>query len=137
MPGYLLDTNHLGKALRRVSIVRDRIRQTRRRGIKIGTRIPAICGLEIGIRQLSRQDQNRRDLALLLDHVRVWPIDQSIVSSYGEIYLGVRRRGRVLSQVDLMSASLATVMNLTILTADRDFEAMPDIRTEDWTVDPD
>ena len=33
----------------------------------------------------------------------------------------------------MMLASLARVMNLTILTTDRDFEALPDIRTEDWT----
>jgi tRNA(fMet)-specific endonuclease VapC len=69
-------------------------------------------------------------------HIRVWPIDQTIVVSYGEIHEELRRRGRVLSQVDMMLASLARVMNLTILTTDRDFEALPDIRTEDWTIDP-
>ena len=33
----------------------------------------------------------------------------------------------------MMLAALARVMNLTILTTDRDFEALPDILTEDWT----
>jgi hypothetical protein len=30
-------------------------------------------------------------------------------------------------------AALARQMKLTILTADRDFEAIPDIRMEDWS----
>jgi tRNA(fMet)-specific endonuclease VapC len=133
MAGFLLDTNHLGAALHPVSVVRDRIQQRRRQGIRIGTCVPVLCELEIGIRQLTRQDESRRDLILLLNHIRVWPIDQTIVASYGEIYEDLRRRGRVLSQVDLMLASLARVMKLTILTTDRDFEALPDIRTEDWS----
>jgi tRNA(fMet)-specific endonuclease VapC len=137
MSGFLLDTNHLGAALRRVSLVRDRIQQRRRAGIKIGTCIPALCELEVGIRQISRQEEGRRDLNLLMNHIRVWLIDQSIVASYGEIHEELRRRGRVLSQVDMMLTSLARVMNLTILTTDRDFEALPDIRTEDWTINVD
>ena len=40
---------------------------------------------------------------------------------------------KVLSQVDMMSAALARQMKLTILTTDRDFEALPWLRTEDWT----
>jgi len=38
----------------------------------------------------------------------------------------LRRRARVLSQVDI-------IMTLTILTTDRDFEALPETRTEDWS----
>ena len=51
---------------------------------------------------------------------------------YGEIYVDLRRRGRVLSQVDMMIAALARQMGLTLLTADRDFEALPDLRIENW-----
>lgn len=36
--------------------------------------------------------------------------------------------------VDIMIASLARQMNLTVLTTDRDFEAIPDIQVEDWSV---
>jgi predicted nucleic acid-binding protein len=32
-----------------------------------------------------------------------------------------------------MVAALAKQMKLTILTTDRDFEALPDIETEDWS----
>ena len=134
MGGFLADTNHLGAALRPVSLVRDRIEQERRAGARIGTCVPVLCELEVGIRQLGRQQEVRRDLKSLMTQVRVWPIDPSIVASYGEIYLDLRRRGRVLSSVDIMLAALARTMGLTLLTTDRDFEALPSIRTEDWTV---
>jgi tRNA(fMet)-specific endonuclease VapC len=136
MPGFLLDTDHLGQTLNPISIVRERIYQKRREGVKIGTCVPVLCELEVGIRQMVRADQSRRELAKLMSQIRLWPVDQTIVAGYGEIHLDLRRRGRVLSQVDMMLTSLARVMNLTILTTDRDFEALPDIRTEDWTTGP-
>ena len=50
----------------------------------------------------------------------------------GEIYLELRRKGRALSQVDTMLATIARYRRLTILSTDRDFEALPDLRVENW-----
>jgi len=52
--------------------------------------------------------------------------------AYGGVWLDLKKKGRVLSQVDLMLAALAKLKNLTILTNDKDFAALPDIRTENW-----
>jgi tRNA(fMet)-specific endonuclease VapC len=132
MPGYLLDTNHLSAAIRRVSPIRDRISQTIRQGIRIGTCLPAICELEAAIEQTKRPAACRRTLDRLLREVRVWPVDRQVARLFGEIYVDLRRRGRALSHVDIVLAALARSMKLTILTTDRDFEALPDIPTEDW-----
>jgi hypothetical protein len=45
MKRYLLDTNHLGEAIGRVSIVRDRIQQLHRQGDIFATCVPAVCEL--------------------------------------------------------------------------------------------
>jgi tRNA(fMet)-specific endonuclease VapC len=132
MAGFLLDTNHMGAAIRRVSELRDRIDQARRSGLALGTCTPVLCELEVGIQQTHQPAVYRRSLTLLLSKVRLWPIDRNVARSYGEIYLRLRRQGRALSSVDIMLAALAKLMNLTLLTTDRDFEALPDIRTEDW-----
>jgi tRNA(fMet)-specific endonuclease VapC len=71
-------------------------------------------------------------LRQLLGHVRIWPIDHDVARRYGEVYLELRRKGRALSHVDMTLAALARMMKLTLLTSDRDFEALPDIRTENW-----
>jgi predicted nucleic acid-binding protein len=67
-----------------------------------------------------------------LSFVRVWPLEPPLAAIYGAIYLDLRRRGRILSQVDMMLAALCQQLNLTLLTTDRDFETLPDLRTENW-----
>jgi predicted nucleic acid-binding protein len=64
--------------------------------------------------------------------MRLWPLELETALLYGEIFRELRTRGRVLSQVDMMLAALARQMDLTLATSDRDFEALPDVRTESW-----
>ena len=134
MAGYLLDTNQLSEAIRPVSRVRERIAEERSSGIRVGTCVPALCELEAGIQSLAKRDAYRRALGRLLSRVRLWPIEREVALAYGEVFHELRGRGRVLSQVDMMLAALARVMDLTLVTADRDFEALPDLHTDNWLV---
>lgn len=134
MANYLLDCNHLSAALHRVSPVRERIHRERRAGHRFVTCHPVLCELEVGIQQTARPDENRRRLAQLLRHVRLWPLDTETTRRYGTVYLELRGLGRVLSQVDMILAALAQQHKLTVLTTDRDFEALTDLRTENWVV---
>ncbi len=135
MRGYLLDSNHLGQAVSSSSRVRKRLETARRAGARFGTCVPVLCEIEAGIQQVERPREYRQNLRRLLAHVRLWPLDVKTARFFGEIYHELRRQGRVLSQVDMMLAALARQMRLTILTTDRDFEALPSIRTQNW-VDP-
>ncbi len=132
MPDYLLDCNHLSAALRKVSPVRDRIHQGRRAGHRFISCHPVLCELEVGIQQTPKPEENRRRLAQLLRHVRLWPLDAETARFYGAIYIELRRLGRVLSQVDMVLAALARQHKLTILTTDQDFEALTDLSVENW-----
>ena len=88
------------------------------------------------MRDVRRRLAYERDLNHLLLQIRIWPIDRETTRIYGDIFIELRRLGRVLSQVDMMIAALARQMKYTILTTDRDFEALPDIETEDWSGSP-
>jgi tRNA(fMet)-specific endonuclease VapC len=134
MPDYLLDCNHLSAALRKVSPVRERIHQRRRAGHRFISCYLVLCELEVGIQQTPKPEENRRRLAQLLRHVRLWPLDAETARLYGAVYVELRRQGRVLSQVDMVLAALARQHKLTVLTTDRDFEALPDLRVENWAV---
>jgi tRNA(fMet)-specific endonuclease VapC len=133
MPAYLLDTNHVGMAVDRASHVGQRIFEARLAGVRLGTCLPVLCEIEAGMRQVRRKIKYRRDLNHLLRQLRLWSIDLRTARIYGDLYMELRRRGRVLSQVDIMVAAMARQMKLTILTTDRDFDALPDIRTADWS----
>lgn len=132
MTGYLLDTNHLAAALNRRSPVHQRIVQARKAGQRVGTCAPVLCELAVGIEQTARPPKNWRALDERLQQVRIWPIDIHVARRYGVIFNDLRAKGRALSQVDMMVAALAQHMGLTILTTDRDFEALPDIPTDNW-----
>ena len=134
MPAYLLDTNHVGMAVDRTSLVGQRLYEARLAGVRLGTCLPVLCEIEAGVRQVRRKVKYRQDLNQLLSQLRLWSIDLKTARIYGDLYMELRRCGRVLSQVDIMVAALARQMKLTILTTDRDFEALPDIRTVDWSM---
>jgi len=132
MPDYLLDCNHLSAAIRKVSAVRDRIQRARRAGHRFITCYPVLCELEVGIQQTADPAGYRRRLAQLLRHARLWPLESETARLYGAVYIELRQKGRALSQVDMMLAALARQHKLTLLTTDRDFEALPDLAVEDW-----
>jgi predicted nucleic acid-binding protein len=133
MNRYLLDTNHLGAAVSKVSVIRDRIRQLHRQGIVFGTCGPVLCELFVGILQRKDVKATRRRLEGLLQIVRVWPVDLDVANHYGAVYLELQKAGRALSQVDMILAAVCRHRsNLTLLTTDRDFEALTDIQTENW-----
>jgi tRNA(fMet)-specific endonuclease VapC len=131
--GYLLDTNHVGLAVRTASTIRDKIKELRSTGARIGTCTPVLCEIEAGIQQVNDPAQYRLNLNRLLNEIRIWPIDESTALLYGQIHQSLKKRGRVLSQVDIMVAALAMQMDLVVVTSDRDFSAVEDISVEDWT----
>jgi tRNA(fMet)-specific endonuclease VapC len=136
MTRYLLDTNHLGEALNRVSVVRDRIQQLHRRGASFATCGPVLCELLVGVVLRADAVKTRHRLDHLMKLVRIWPLDLPIAERYSGVYHELRKAGRALSQVDIMLAAIARQYDATLLTTDKDFEALPDIRTENWLLIP-
>jgi len=132
MSGFLLDTNHLGAALDGDSAIYARLLTSRREGKRIGTCAPVLCELAVGLQQTARRDDNWKALKVFLGQVRVWPLDADVARHYGAVYHELRGKGRVMSQTDMMVAALARHAKLTVLTTDRDFEALPDIARENW-----
>lgn len=134
MPSYLLDTNHLGLAVRKGSPVAKRIEASRKAGNRVGTCLPVLCELQAGSRQVSFPDKYQRDLTHLLKQLRIWPLELTTTSIFGDIHAELRQMGRAASAVDLMVAALARQWNLILLTTDQDFRAIRGLVVEDWTV---
>jgi predicted nucleic acid-binding protein len=71
-------------------------------------------------------------LSALLEKIAIWPQDHDLVRKYGEVSKLLSKRGRILSPVDLTLAAFAMIHNATLLTADDDFSALPEISVENW-----
>jgi tRNA(fMet)-specific endonuclease VapC len=132
MARYLFDTNHLSTAIDDEAGVRERILELRRAGHRMGTCVPVLCELETGLERTQRREQNRRILATLLRQIRIWPLESPVSLVYAQIFHEVRSRGRVLSQVDMILVAMSRSLGATLLTDDRDFEALPDLQVENW-----
>ena len=134
MAKYVLDTNHLSHAIRKVSALRDRIRAAVRQGHQLGTCWPALCELEVGIRQTAVPEAIRRTLNTVLKDIKIWPMNWAIVGAYAELRQFAKSNGIAISQVDLILASFAQSSNATLLTTDKDFQSFETISTENWIV---
>jgi tRNA(fMet)-specific endonuclease VapC len=132
MTKYLLDTNHVTSAVRVGSSMLQRIEQELKRGVHVGTCVPVLCEVEAGRRKVARPDVYAKGLKSLLRMIRVWPVTVATSQHYGEIHQFLRSKGRVLSQVDVMLASLSRELNLVLVTTDQDFAALPWLKTVNW-----
>jgi tRNA(fMet)-specific endonuclease VapC len=133
---YLLDTNHLGEATRAGSSLNSRIADAHRVGHRFGTILPALCETQAGLIRTADPGASRRRLADVLDIVRVWPMEISDALRFAELSVELQSRGRVLSAVDRMIAAVVLRLRATLLTTDRDFEALPEVPAENWLATP-
>ena len=136
MQRFLLDTNHLSHAVDCESVVAQRILEARLEGHRVGVCLPVLCELEAGSRFVNRPVEYRRNLDQLLRQLRIWPMDTETTRLYGDLYAELRSKGRALSSVDIMIAALCRQFDCTLLTADRDFEAVSDVTAENWLGGP-
>jgi predicted nucleic acid-binding protein len=133
MSGRLLDTNHFGLAVRLGSPVLHRIKSECRRGVRVGACVPVLCEIEVGACNVSDPTAYRDGVNRILRLVSLWPLTKRTALLYGEIANDLRRRGRALSQIDIMLASLCRELDLTLVTMDKDFSALPWLKTENWS----
>jgi tRNA(fMet)-specific endonuclease VapC len=132
--GFLLDTNHVSKVVRPNSPLHRRIYSEKQSGLRVGTCVPVLCEVESGRLNVADPVAYRKALTALLHKILLWPLTEVSARHFGEIDQDLRRRGRVLSQVDMMLAALCREMDLTLVTTDKDFAALPWLKTEDWTI---
>lgn len=122
MKKYLLDTNHLSAYLDRRPALEQKVDRALRAGDRFGICLPVLCEYRAGIRVSKRHRQNLARLDAALEVFRLWPTDESTAVVFAEIFQELRAGGKMLSQFDLLIAAVARQHNLTLLTADHDFE---------------
>lgn len=75
MRRYLLDTNAMGDLINNRRGVPDRAAERRRRGDKIGTCVPVVAELFVGVEGSQSRERNRDRLNRALKRIVCWPFD--------------------------------------------------------------
>jgi tRNA(fMet)-specific endonuclease VapC len=92
-----------------------------------------VAELEYGAYKSQRREQNRAALNQFLIPLEILPFDERATQTYGKIRAELERRGIVIGSMDMLIASQAMSLRLTLVTNNvREFSQIPGVTLENW-----
>lgn len=135
MSRYLLDTNAAADAMFRRRGVPERLKAALAAGHDIGIGIPVLGELYAGVEYSASRESNLDILRHSRKLFRLWPFTPEAAEVYGRLYAELRRKGRLIQQIDLQIASIAISLGqCTVVSEDSDLAVVPGLRVESWAV---
>jgi len=95
---------------------------------------PGLNELLFGIATLPRAQANLREWEYLKPEFIFYGVDASDAEEAFKLRLSLRQQGRQLDLVDSFVAAVALRYDLTLLTKDKDFLVVPQLKQENWLV---
>lgn len=128
---YLLDTNAASYAINKKSAAVDR-------------RLAKVPMAELGISAVTEGELRygaarsgsaplRATVEQFLLAVNVFPCDSQAAEQYGQLRAALEREGRVMGSLDMMIAAHAMALGVVLITGDRAFARIKNLKIEDWT----
>jgi tRNA(fMet)-specific endonuclease VapC len=99
----------------------------------IGISSITVAELEYGVYKSQRQEQNRVALSQFLIPLEILPFDEQATQIYGRIRAELERQGIVIGSMDMLIASQAISIGLTLVTNNvRELSRIPGLALENW-----
>jgi len=99
----------------------------------VGVSSITVAELEYGAYKSQRQEQNRAALSQFLIPLEILPFDERATQTYGQIRAELERRGTVIGSMDMLIASQAISLGLTLVTNNvRELSQIPGLTLENW-----
>ncbi len=132
---FMLDTGPAHDLLFDRRDVKQRVGRLRRSGVKIGIGVPTLGELIGGLEGSDDKEANWAIAHRSLGGFVFWPFEKIAAYRYGRIFNDLKRRGRVIQQVDMQLAAITmTLPRCTLVTYDSDFDVIPGLVYENWLV---
>ena len=132
MTSYLLDTNHLSPLVTLSHPLRLQVLQSLETGHTFAITIPVLVEMLYGLALLPRAAQNLVEWSRLRPNFTCYIPDEIDAERAAELQVSLHRRGRQLETVDALIAAVALRYDLTLLTRDQDFVAVPQLQQVNW-----
>lgn len=132
MSNYLLDTNHVSPLVTPGHPLRKLILSRVSAGDQMGICVPVLTEVLFGIGIAKRAVQNQIEWRQLQRLLPCYIVDKADGQVAAELQISLRRQGWQLETVDSLIAAVALRFELTLLTTDKDFQAVPNLRCENW-----
>jgi tRNA(fMet)-specific endonuclease VapC len=130
---YLLDTNTVSYAIQG----RSHSLRTRLAASPLGEMVISVftqAELLYGLARKPQAVKLRGEVEKFLRDLQILPWDSEAAIAYGDLRAAQEKKGRTLSHEDMMIASHALSLRLTLVTHDQVFSFVDGLKTEDWTV---
>jgi tRNA(fMet)-specific endonuclease VapC len=129
---YLLDTNTVSY------IIKGNIPRVRERLVKVpiaevGISVVTEAELRFGIARRPEAVNLKVAVAEFLVRVGVLPWTSEAALHYAEIRAALERKGVPMGNLDMMIAAQALAADAVLVTSDRVFKRVKELRVEDWT----
>ncbi len=132
MTDYLLDTNHLSPLVTLNHPLRHQVLAALPVGHTFAITVPVLVEMLFGIGLLPRAEKNQAEWQRLRPDFECYIPDEADAKRAASLQIQLRRQGWQLATVDALIAAVALRYDLTLLTRDRDFEAIAALKQENW-----
>ena len=132
MSGYLLDTNHLSPIVTIGHELRTKILTKIENGHEFAMTSPVLFEFLFGIRSLPRAVHNLQIWEKIKADFTYYVVDSDDAERAVTLKMELRQKGWQLELVDAFTAIVALRYDLTLLTKDKDFLAIPGLKLENW-----
>jgi tRNA(fMet)-specific endonuclease VapC len=134
MKRYILDTGPAFDFIYRRRKVDQRAESARMAGARVGICVPILGEIIAGVEGSKSRPTNWATVQRRLSGLVVWPFTEDAAYMFGRIYADLKRRGRIIQQIDMQIAAIAlTIGNCTVVSSDTDLSAVPGLSVEDWS----
>lgn len=129
---WMLDTNAVSDLIRIHAILSRRVKSVPMSQLAIST----ITEAELLYGLAKRPNAKTLHIAVheLLLRVNVLPWTHEAAQRYGVLRATLEERGKSLSALDCLIAAHALSFGATLITRDKAFRQVPNLRVEDWTI---
>ena len=134
MENYLLDTNHAAALVTLGHPLRQRVLLRLQAADTFAITVPVITETLYGIGLLPRAAQNLAEWARLRPSLACYLPDEADAENAAALQRSLRSQGWQLDTVDALIAVVTLRYNLMLLTSDKDFTPVPNLKQENWLV---
>ena len=133
---YMLDTNICIYVLKkRPKAVRDKFDNVRRDQIYIS--IITYAELKFGVEKSLSKKMNQEILNEFIARLQIKLWDEEAANHYAKIRYQLEKQGTPIGNMDLMIASHARSCGYKLVTNNlKEFDRVPDLKLENWIIDP-
>lgn len=132
MRRYLLDTNHAARLVTLNQPLRQKVFEHVVLGDEFYIAMPALTEIPFGVSLLPRAAANLEEWYRLEQTLGIVALTQQDAKQAAYLQVELRRQGRQIGTIDAQIAVMALRENFTLLTTDRDFDAIWALERENW-----